>query len=424
MPSNPDHHWLHGQLQDWQAEGLISAESAEALRLRHPLGEAAGINSPRQWLLGGLGVALVAIGILVILGHNWDHFSRATRLAMAFLPLGIAQWFCLRVLQDPQCPSARREGLALAQAVLAGSALAIVTQVYHIGGHWTTLLQAWMLLILPLAWALQSTAVSLLYLAGITFWALNQWSLSLPLQDSALRFPLLLLGLWPLRDALVRHWAGLSSLAIYSGMMAAVQSCAMRIELVKDDAFVWLAVLLASCFWLLPARRDGAREMSSQPHWLLGRAVLLVFGLGLTFADLARSNFKAAATLIELPVGWVLLAVNAGLMALAWRRGRIEALYLAALPWLALAMGLLNLRSYGSLVMVAYLAAHGLRLALSPDQLGEDRARQGALLLSALVATRLMESHWSALAKGLGFVAVGLAFLAYQRFLGRRLSRS
>src|SRR5690606_8014917 len=77
--------WLLEQIPDWEREGLLTAEAAGRLRERYALdGSRPGLG---QILLGALGALLIGSGLIAILGHNWDDFSRPVRLLCAFLPL-------------------------------------------------------------------------------------------------------------------------------------------------------------------------------------------------------------------------------------------------------------------------------------------------------------------------------------------------
>jgi hypothetical protein len=67
-----------------------------------------------------------------------------------------------------------------------------------------------------------------------------------------------------------------------------------------------------------------------------------------------------------------------------------------------------------------HLAVIGITLIIL-DFIGKRGAsRLGALLLSVLIIARMSDSHFSLLAKGLAFIAVGVAFLAFNFFMSRQ----
>src|SRR5438105_3869023 len=81
--------WLRSQLPELIASGVISSENARAIDGYYEH------DQPRVnfafVILAALGSALVAAGIILLIAHNWDDLSRATRTGVAFLPLLIAQ---------------------------------------------------------------------------------------------------------------------------------------------------------------------------------------------------------------------------------------------------------------------------------------------------------------------------------------------
>src|SRR5262245_17297782 len=87
--SAPHHRWLHSQLPQWEREGLITAENAATLRQRYPHDDS-GLGMA-QIAMGVLGALLIGIGLIAIIGYNWDHFTRPVRLLFAFAPLLGAQ---------------------------------------------------------------------------------------------------------------------------------------------------------------------------------------------------------------------------------------------------------------------------------------------------------------------------------------------
>src|SRR5437773_6949817 len=81
--------WLQSQLPELIASGVITSDAARAIDRHYQQ------DQPRSnfafALLAALGSALVAAGIILLIAHNWDELSRATRTAIAFLPLLIAE---------------------------------------------------------------------------------------------------------------------------------------------------------------------------------------------------------------------------------------------------------------------------------------------------------------------------------------------
>jgi uncharacterized membrane protein len=193
--------WLLEQLPKWEQEQLLTADSLRVLRERYAVDESeVGLA---QMVMGVLGALLIGAGLIAVIGYNWDDFSRPVRLLFAFLPLLLTQLFSFRVLRGGQAIAAWvRETAALLQALATGACIALISQIYHLGGEWPDFLFWWFLLSLPLTWVLRSNAVAIFYLVAIAVWSVNQVDHGSPWQDSPLIYPLLLLGLLP-------YWPGL-----------------------------------------------------------------------------------------------------------------------------------------------------------------------------------------------------------------------
>ena len=120
---------------------------------------------------GILGAILVGLGIILILAHNWDNLSRPVKLLFAFLPLVAGQVMCgYTILRKPES-IAWREGSGVFLVFAVGASIALVSQIYNIPGNLSSFLLTWLLLCLPLIYIMKSSFVSLLYLAGVTWYA-------------------------------------------------------------------------------------------------------------------------------------------------------------------------------------------------------------------------------------------------------------
>ncbi len=91
--------WLGSQLPLWIQSGAITADHAAAIEALYGN---SGREDPRRLaflLLAIVGSALVGAGVILLIAHNWDELSSATRSALAFLPLLVSQAFSIFVLR-------------------------------------------------------------------------------------------------------------------------------------------------------------------------------------------------------------------------------------------------------------------------------------------------------------------------------------
>ncbi len=428
--------WLLEQIPQWERDGLVTADSSAALRERYAVDD----SQPglAQIVMGALGALLIGSGLIAVIGYNWDDFSRPVRLLFAFLPLFGTQVFSLWVLRRGESLVAWvRETAALLQALATGACIALVSQIYHLGGEWVDFLFCWMLLSLPLTWVLRSHAVAIFYLISIAVWSTSAQSAgySKLWYDSSMLYPLLLLGLlpfwpsWPRKAPLsiALRWVmtisaifGLFSAAFFAGVKGLGYSAG-------EGVAWWLCTVSAAIIALFPLNQSGIAEPTERkPQVLLGALWLLGYGIAITFRSVGDDLFKGISNAPNTP--WC-LGLLAGLAALGFvaakhrRWGVLAIASIALLPLVAVLFAQGKVAFYSaalSWLATLYLAATGLTMIV-PEFIGRRGApRFGATLLSVLIIARMADSDFSLLTKGVAFIAVGLAFLAFNVFNSRK----
>ena len=120
-----------------------------------------------------LGATLVGLGIILMIAHNWDNFSQDTKTAFAFFPLISGQIICGYTLLCKRENIAWRESSAIFLSFAVGSSISLVSQIYHIIGEIDVFILTWLLLCLPLVYLMKSSIVSLLYIIGVTYYAVE-----------------------------------------------------------------------------------------------------------------------------------------------------------------------------------------------------------------------------------------------------------
>lgn len=121
-------------------------------------------------IFGVLGSLLVGLGIILILAHNWDDFSRTTKTIWAFVPLVVGQLFVGFTLLKRKS-AAWKETAATFLFFAIGASISLVSQIYNIPGSMPSFLLTWIVLAAPLVYLLRSHAVVLLHLLFATVYA-------------------------------------------------------------------------------------------------------------------------------------------------------------------------------------------------------------------------------------------------------------
>jgi uncharacterized membrane protein len=428
--------WLYEQLPGLVSDGTLTSEDAQRLRQRY--GEAAGGRVQQAaTLFGVLGAVLVGGGIILLIAHNWDEFSRATRAALSFAPLVLAQALAGFALWRRSDSVPWREGAGAFLTLAIGASIALVAQTYNISGDLGDFLLTWTLLALPVAYLMRATLPAILYLLGVTAWAAAQWS-------SNAAAP----GYWALL-ALIMPWWRLEAKdnpyrprpLIFAWVLALVLPFGVAASLhdAIDVQGIWMLLSSAVAGALfLAGRRFWGEGISrlQQPLQTLGALALVVSALVFSFEDTWRAQmsdwqngagaFKHAA--LSHPAAFAIVALWLLLWLALWidsfRFRDWARTSLAALP-LLLAVGL-ALTRFGQpfaamLLLNAYLFVLGvgtLVAGLNAQSLG--MVNGGMLILAAVILARFFDADLGFIARGVAFIALGAGFLAVNVVMMRK----
>lgn len=170
--------WLLGELKDLVKRQVVSPETSGDLESYYKPKALAEEQADRgrmylymTSLLAGLAALLIGGGMILIFNHNWDDFSREIRAAIAILPaaigLGLAAWVLA-------CDKSRswREFAGIWLMLSAFSSLGIIAQTYHLGGKFSTFMMVVTLMTLFVPVLLRSLGANILQLICFISWVI------------------------------------------------------------------------------------------------------------------------------------------------------------------------------------------------------------------------------------------------------------
>lgn len=422
--------WLLKELAGWEREGLIEATAGQRIRARYA-GPVAGTSGWALLAFGVLGALLVGGGLILLLAHNWSDFSRAARTALAVTPLVLAQGAAVLGWLRGWQGVAWRESVATFWGLALGAALALVSQIYHLGGTFDGFLFLWLLLGLPVIYLLRSVLVGALYAAGALAWACQP----AVTEDTVLGFWLWVAALAPFVRARWIRERFTSGTTFLLWVLSAVLTVGVSVSLARALPGLWI-IVHASWFALLVLldRRwfDDAPTLWHRPlhvaGWLGAVALALILTYDWPWRSIGWSHYRydvAAWRQIADGVLTTVVAGSAALAAVAHRRvlrdlaGVAVLLPVAAVAgfWLASrelytpALALLN----------GFVLLLGLRLMIGGVRRSALASlNAGMVLLGSLIMLRFFDSDFSLLSRGIAFVALGCAFLVVNLVLVRR----
>jgi uncharacterized membrane protein len=185
MTSRPDSDPFVDRLLDetrlWQDRGIITAEQAASIAAEYDVPANLALDERRRSrlvsVLAILGSLLVGLGIILFFAANWDQLPRLLRLAiiMVGIPAVYGTGYWLRYVKGyPRVGTA----VLLLAAVLYGTGIHLIAQVYNFPVNDPRLFTLWFLGVLPLAYLTRSQAILILsqglFLFAIGFW-IAEW---------------------------------------------------------------------------------------------------------------------------------------------------------------------------------------------------------------------------------------------------------
>lgn len=394
-------------------EGVLSEEVAEKVAAYYREKER---NRPQRMNLvfGVIGAILVGLGIILIVAHNWDEMGRSLKVALSFAPLVAGQLLCAFSLFNRAGNKTWIESSATFLFFAVGAAIALVAQVYHIPGNMGSFLFTWLLLGFPLIYIMPSSMASLLYIAGITAYAVqdgygyraadshNYWWMLL----LALPHYFLLILKRPLGNfTFFHHWMLPISLTICLGTLSG-----------QDEEYMTIAYMnLFAVFYLVGSSRWFSSER------LLANGYVLIGSLG-TMSLLIVASFRDFWQIFSddtgiFSIGGMLPIIISFVVAVVMlyfhlkQNARINPLIFIFLVYGGIfLMGISNppLGAILMNVLVLAVAVFVIRRGLQMNHLGI--LNYGLLIISVLVLCRFFDTDLSFVLRGLMFVAVGAGF--------------
>lgn len=414
--------WLYSQLPDLVRDGVIPQDSVARLQQRYGDVEQSG-RSRAIVLFGILGAALIGGGVILLLAHNWDDLSRATRTVLSFTPMLIGQGLCGWTLARRPDSVAWREGAGTFLTLAIGSSIALVAQTYHLGGSFEDFLLSWALLALPIAYLMRATLPALLYLIAIASWAgmtyPSAWlGIRTVFTRSLSYWGLLALALpwWFLQ---IREGRYRSQVTLFGWILVLTLPVGYFLTLedrtigglwpVWHSAF-WTALFLAGKKWWSDAGSAGQRPLQT-----VGALGAIGLALALTFEDVWRLHETVHGTTAGLFLAIAWLVASLALWGDSLRRGELSPqTLLGALPLVAgAAYGLAQASPWASVALMnLYVFGLGvgvLSAGVRSQSLGTMNA--GMMILSALIFCRFFDSDIGFVARGVAFILIGVGFL-------------
>lgn len=416
---------LEKELELLEKEGVISPEVAGNIRAYYQ-GKSANPNNRLFVVFAILGAILVGLGIILIIAHNWDELTRPVKVFFAFLPLVLGQFFCGFTLLKRTNNQGWKEGSSVFLFFAVGASISLISQVYNIHGDLGSFLFAWMLLCFPLIYLMHSSMASLLYIAGITYYAVEShtyWSLFSRIQTVNINYWWMLALIAPHyyrlykaspngNSMIFHNWVVPISLIIALGTLSQGHGNILYIAYMSMFGLFYL-IGTSEFFQNVRRRVNGYLVLGS-----LGTVHILLMASFNWFWENIYDGNRPHENLLAEPeflMSIVLSLAALVVLMLQYRVKKWEDFHPIKIIFLVFIVmyfaGLANYFFFPVLFVNFIVLATGIftiRVGIKHDHLGI--LNYGLLTITALIICRFFDSNMSFIVRGLLFIAVGVGF--------------
>ena len=407
---------------------VISEEVASRIRDYYQLQESETPNKLFT-VFGVLGSLLVGLGIILILAHNWDNFSRILKTGFAFFPLILGQLIVGYVILKKKSPTWKEaSGTFLFFAV--GSSIALVSQIYNIPGDLSTYVLTWIVLCLPLIYLLKSNAVAMLHIVFSTFYAVSVGYGFNGLSEAPWLYIMLLALLMPHYLQLLKYQSDANVTSIFNWLipLSFIITLGTFLERHGDLGYLNYIILFGLFYNIgkLPVFDD--RKLRRNAYLIFGSVGTVVMLLISSF--IGMWNFDSGSDLFisrELLMTLLLFGLTLALLIYLYSRQWIKQFNLFHFVFIIFTAfffsGLLEGWIAAIFVNILVLVLGLVTIKIGADKFHFGILNYGLVIITALIVCRFFDTDMSYVIRGLLFVSVGVGFfLANYMMLKRRKS--
>lgn len=427
---------IENDLDKMLHEGAISTETAEKIKAYYHHRE--GVNQPPNHRLlfsfGVLGAILVGLGVILILADNWEYLSRAVQTIVAFLPVTIGILLCLFVVFRRTDSAVWREGSAVFLFFAIAACMSMLTGTYELKWESYNYLLTWLLLGLPLIYAMRSAVVSLLIILNATVYVSDYGYFS-GHSGAFFYFLLLMLLAFPHYYRLAKEKPESNLLFLHHWLIPFAVIIALGT--VADKAVELLMLAYVTLFGLMIQIGDtdyfANRKLRYNGYGVLGIAGTIVLLMGLTFSEFwieLANNRMVFINVLQSPEIYVILILFAAAGTLFYRRLNVNPLppfsplalgfvvmlllYVLGFIWWIFPVVIINFYLF---IAAVFIIVEGAR----KDRL--DKLNLGMVIMMVWILCRFFDLDVNNAVRGILFLMMGFGFFLVNHLIFARRRR-
>lgn len=158
--------WFLEELPKLRESGVITPAIEEDLKSYYT-NRLAAVPSPQKYFLLALSIIgglLITAGTILIFNYNWDLLGKTLQIIVSFIPLTAAFVLSVYTLLKGRS-QAWKECSALATAGGAAVVIALLSQIYHVGGDFQDFMMLILFFCIPLIYIFNSVSLTAVYSA-------------------------------------------------------------------------------------------------------------------------------------------------------------------------------------------------------------------------------------------------------------------
>ncbi len=273
--------WLEQEVDRWRAGGLIDDDTRARI-----LGEYQVISAERRSLMAlvVLAVLMCGIGLLLLIGYNWDQMPPAAKIGVILVAVAAA--FGGAAVAYARGRAALGETLAFAGTLAFGNAIWLIAQVLHIRGHFPDAFFWFGIGALACAWLVASKWIGVEAVVLCAIWLLAESAfMARPIYTY--------IPIWALSVVLAYRLT--SPVMLYSAALSSAVWVAVATSDPSHAVVMPAAVVLTGCA-LFAAGRWRRRSELMQLAWRVAGLIVLLIAFVPLMVTAAQRTFHAGGS--------------------------------------------------------------------------------------------------------------------------------
>lgn len=168
--------FLETEISQWQQEGLISLDQAQAIVNRYQASTTSQAKTEAQKknrivkILSAFGIVLFAVGCVMFVAANYKHIPDWLQVSLLIILDGLVYFLGWYFKEQRKNHPQLGQALILLGSLLFGVSLILIARIYHIQIEYSNLILLWTLGVLPLAYLTKLLPLFLLSQIGCFLW--------------------------------------------------------------------------------------------------------------------------------------------------------------------------------------------------------------------------------------------------------------